>query len=59
TPLDPAKIMKLVTPKHSVYKLSPDGRLTRKSKEGEAFGSGLDAADKLLSDLASCLRDAA
>jgi transcription-repair coupling factor (superfamily II helicase) len=59
TPLDPAKIMKLVQPKHSSYRLSPDGKLSRRSKEGEAFGSGLEAADKLLSELASCMKDGA
>ena len=59
TPLDPAKIMKLVQPRHSSYRLSPDGKLSRRSKEGEAFGSGLEAADKLLSELASCMKDGA
>jgi transcription-repair coupling factor (superfamily II helicase) len=57
TPLDPAKLMKLMGGKHSPYKLSPDMRLTRKSKESEAFTSGLEAADKVLSELAGCLKD--
>ena len=57
TPLDPAKILKLVQGKHSPYKLSPDMRLTRRAREGEAFTSGLEAADKLLSELAGCVRD--
>ena len=57
TPLDPAKLMKLMGGKHSPYKLSPDMRLTRKSKEAEAFTSGLEAADKVLSELAGCLKD--
>ena len=57
TPLDPAKLMKLMAGKQSPYKLSPDMRLTRKSKEAEAFTSGLEAADKVLADLAGCLRD--
>ncbi len=57
TPLDPAKLMKLMAGKRSPYKLSPDMRLTRQRKEGEVFGSGLDAADAVLSELASCLKD--
>ena len=57
TPLDPAKLMKLMAGKQSPYKLSPDMRLTRKSREAEAFTSGLEAADKVLSELAGCLKD--
>ena len=57
TPLDSAKLMKLLAGKASPYKLSPDMRLTRRSKEAEAFTSGLEAADKLLSELAGCLKD--
>lgn len=57
TPLDPAKVMKLVQGKHSPYKLSPDMRLSRRTKEAEAFTSGLEATDKLLSELAGCLKD--
>ena len=58
-PLDPAKLMKLMGGKQSSYKLSPDMRLTRRSKEAEAFTSGLEAADKVLSELSGCLKDAA
>ncbi|WP_437281536.1 transcription-repair coupling factor [Sorangium sp. So ce375] len=57
TPLDHAKVLKLVQPKSSPYRLSPDMRLTRRVKEGEVFTSGLEAADKLLSELAGCLKD--
>jgi transcription-repair coupling factor (superfamily II helicase) len=57
TPLDPAKMMKLIAGKQSPYKLSPDMRLTRKSRESEAFTSGLEAADKVLSELAGCLKE--
>jgi transcription-repair coupling factor (superfamily II helicase) len=32
-------------------------RLTRRSREAEAFTSGLEAADKLLSELGDCLKD--
>jgi transcription-repair coupling factor (superfamily II helicase) len=56
-PLDTAKLMKLIGGKHSPYKLSPDMRLTRRTKEGEAFTSGLESADKLLSELQACLTD--
>jgi transcription-repair coupling factor (superfamily II helicase) len=56
TPLDPAKILQLVHPKGSPYKLSPDMRLTRRTREAESFASGIEAADKLLSELAGCLR---
>jgi transcription-repair coupling factor (superfamily II helicase) len=59
TLLDPAKLMKLIAGKHSPYKLSPDMRLTRHRKESETFTSGLEAADKVLSELASCLKDGA
>jgi transcription-repair coupling factor (superfamily II helicase) len=59
TPLDPAKVMKLIAGKHSPYKLSPDMRLSRRSREAEAFVSGLEAADKLLSELAGCLKEGA
>ncbi|APR87999.1 Transcription-repair coupling factor [Minicystis rosea] len=59
TPLDPAKLTKLLGGKASAYKLSPDMRLTRRSREAEAFTSGLEAADKLLSELVGCLKDAA
>ncbi|WP_437909017.1 transcription-repair coupling factor [Sorangium sp. So ce327] len=57
TPLDHAKVLKLVQPKSSPYRLSPDMRLTRRAKEGEAFTSGLEATDKLLSELAGCLKE--
>jgi transcription-repair coupling factor (superfamily II helicase) len=57
TPLDPAKLTKLLAGKASPYKLSPDMRLSRRSKEAEAFTSGLEAADKLLSELVGCLKD--
>ncbi|MBK9265219.1 MAG: transcription-repair coupling factor [Polyangiaceae bacterium] len=58
TPLDSAKVLKLVQQKGSPYKLAPDMRLSRKTKETEPFSSGLEATDKLLSELAGCLKDA-
>src|SRR5204863_7478097 len=57
TPLDPAKVMRLVQVKGSTYKLSPDMRLTRRARAGEVCASGLEAADKLLSELTGCMRD--
>jgi transcription-repair coupling factor (superfamily II helicase) len=56
TPLDPAKIMKLVQPKGSPYKLSPDMRLSRRTRDTEVFASGLETTDKLLAELASCMK---
>ncbi|MEZ4293378.1 MAG: transcription-repair coupling factor [Polyangiaceae bacterium] len=59
TPLDGAKVMKLVAQKHSPFKLSPDMRLTRRTRDTEQHPSGLEATDRLLAELASCLKDAA
>jgi transcription-repair coupling factor (superfamily II helicase) len=57
TPLDPAKILKLVQQRHSAYKLSPDMRLSRRTKETESHASGLESTDRLLSEMQSCLKD--
>jgi transcription-repair coupling factor (superfamily II helicase) len=57
TPLDSAKVLKLVQAKGSPFRLTPDMRLTRRAREGEVFTSGLEAADKLLSELPGCLKD--
>jgi transcription-repair coupling factor (superfamily II helicase) len=59
TPLDPQKLTKLLAGKASPYKLSPDMRLSRRSREADAFSSGLEAADKVLSELVGCLKDSA
>jgi len=56
TPLDPAKVMTLVQKKGSNYKLSPDMRLSRRTRETEAFASGLEATDKLLAELSACMK---
>jgi transcription-repair coupling factor (superfamily II helicase) len=53
TPLDPIKVGELVGRKKSGYRLSPDGRLTRRAKDDERFGSGLELADKMLNELTS------
>ena len=59
TPLDPARIMKLVQQKHSPYKLSPDMRLSRRTKDTEQWASGLEATDRLLGEMMACLKDTA
>jgi transcription-repair coupling factor (superfamily II helicase) len=56
TPLDPQKISALIAPKKSLYRLSPDGRLTRRAGENEALGDGLILADRMLSELAQCMK---
>ena len=58
TPLDPLKVSALVAGKKSLYRLSPDGRLTRRAGEQEALSDGLVLADRMLSELAKCLKDA-
>jgi len=58
TPLDPQKIGALVAGKKSLYRLSQDGRLTRRAGEAEALSDGLLLADRMLSELAKCLKDA-
>ena len=57
TPLDPHKISALVAGKKSLYRLSPDGRLSRRAGEHEAISDGLVLADRMLSELAACLKD--
>jgi transcription-repair coupling factor (superfamily II helicase) len=56
TPLDPAKIGELIGKKKSAYRLSPDGRLTRRALEDERFESGLALADQMLDELAGALK---
>jgi transcription-repair coupling factor (superfamily II helicase) len=56
TPLDPVKLSALVSAKKSAYRLSPDGRLTRRAVEGEALADGLVLLDKMLHELASVSR---
>jgi transcription-repair coupling factor (superfamily II helicase) len=57
TPLDPQKLAALVAGKKSLYRLSPDGRLTRRAADNEALSDGLVLADRMLSELSKCLRD--
>ena len=57
TPLDIERVLALVARKGSPYKLTPDMRLSRRSMPHEDLRSGLESADRLLSDLARCLRE--
>ncbi|MCK6531987.1 MAG: transcription-repair coupling factor [Polyangiaceae bacterium] len=56
TPLDPLKIGELVGKKKSPWRISPEGRLTRRAAEGEAFPNGIALADRALEELAACVR---
>ncbi|HYO93664.1 MAG TPA: TRCF domain-containing protein, partial [Polyangiaceae bacterium] len=56
TPLDPLRIGELVARKKSAYRLSPDGRLTRRLLESEAAADGLVLADRMLAELAACMK---
>ncbi|MFO0571297.1 MAG: transcription-repair coupling factor [Polyangiaceae bacterium] len=56
TPLDPQKIGELVGRRRSPYRISPEGRLTRRALEDENFISGIALADKALEELQACLR---
>ncbi|HVU05395.1 MAG TPA: transcription-repair coupling factor [Polyangiaceae bacterium] len=57
TPLDPAKVGRLVAAKKSPYKVTPDMRLTRRAAEGEPNRDGIALADRMLAELAECLKD--
>jgi transcription-repair coupling factor (superfamily II helicase) len=57
TPLDPTKVRELVATKRSPYRLSPDGRLTRRLLETEAAADGLVLAARALEELAKCVNE--
>ncbi|HVJ13892.1 MAG TPA: transcription-repair coupling factor [Polyangiaceae bacterium] len=57
TPLDPQKIGELLARKKSPYRITPDGRLTRRALEGEPSENGLELASRMLSELQSCVKD--
>ena len=57
TPLDPIKVGQEVAKKHSAYRISPDGRVTRKALDSDAFGNGLVALSKVLDELSNLERD--
>jgi transcription-repair coupling factor (superfamily II helicase) len=56
TPLDGAKLSALLAREKLPYKLSPDMRLTRRILPSERFVDGLEATDRVLSELARCLK---
>ena len=55
TPLDVAKLAGLVAQQRAKYRLSPDGRLTRRRKDGERVSDSLALADKMLDELRALL----
>jgi transcription-repair coupling factor (superfamily II helicase) len=56
TPLDPVKIGELCGKKKSPYRISPDMRLTRRGLEEEKLPDGIALADKMLAELAECVK---
>jgi transcription-repair coupling factor (superfamily II helicase) len=58
TPLDPMKVRELVGRKRSPWKLTPEGRLTRRLLENEAAADGLVLAAKALEELMACVAPA-
>jgi transcription-repair coupling factor (superfamily II helicase) len=56
TPLDPQKLLGLVQTKRSGYRITPDMRVVRRFGDDEPMKGGLDAADRVLGELAKCLR---
>ncbi len=55
TPLDPEKVRELVGKKRSPYRLSPDGRLTRRLLDTEAAADGLVLAGRMLDELSGAV----
>jgi transcription-repair coupling factor (superfamily II helicase) len=51
TPLDAGNLAALVSSERATYRLSPDGRLTRKAKENESHLGSIGLAEKLLQEL--------
>jgi transcription-repair coupling factor (superfamily II helicase) len=56
TPLDPEKLTARIAEKSSAYRLTPEGRLTRRAQANESFKDGLEHVDCMLDELASALR---
>lgn len=54
TPIDPQKLSSQVSKPKSRWRLSPDGRLSRRAAEGE-FKNGLEHARWFLQELSECL----
>ena len=59
TPLDPARLMSLVVQKGSAFRLTPEGRLTRRAQPHENVTSGLALAGKVLEELLPCVNPVA
>jgi transcription-repair coupling factor (superfamily II helicase) len=55
TPVDPLKLTKFVASQKSCYRLTPEGKLIRKSVEGEGLSSSLDLAERVISDVLQLL----
>jgi transcription-repair coupling factor (superfamily II helicase) len=51
-PFDPATLAGLVASSAGRYKLTPDMRLSRRTGSDEAFDNGIDAANRMLDELA-------
>lgn len=58
TPLDPQKVGAIVARRDSGYRVSPDGRLSRRPRSDETFRDGLDLVEKMLNELQNCLKPA-
>jgi transcription-repair coupling factor (superfamily II helicase) len=56
TPLDPARLAQAVAEKNAAYRLSPDGKLTRRARDGERFDNGLSHVDRMLDELGAWMR---
>jgi len=56
SPVDVDKLLALVAAPRSLFKLTPDMRVTRRLAEGDSVKSGLDAADLVLGELSKCLK---
>ncbi|MEZ4229778.1 MAG: transcription-repair coupling factor [Polyangiaceae bacterium] len=56
TPLDPSAVGRLVADKNSGYRLTPDMRLTRRTRPGETPRDGLELCDRMLEELAAHVR---
>jgi transcription-repair coupling factor (superfamily II helicase) len=54
TPLDPVLLARFVAEPGSAYRLSPDGRLSRRAHESERFRDGLEHTERLLHELRGC-----
>jgi transcription-repair coupling factor (superfamily II helicase) len=56
TPLDGERLGHMLAEKKLPYRLNPDMRLTRRTLPGEHFASGLEAVDRVLSEISECIR---